>query len=375
MRLCLVALAVLPGEIGGVETYGRAMVQALAEESPHDDIVIVTASEGAAVFRGLRVRVIEVPFKAKSRIARVALEQLWLPILVRHIGPDWVLGLANVLPVFAPCRKAVVVHDVMWRRFPSYYPRLRRLYLNAMVSSSCCVAEKIIAVSHATAGDVTAFFGVEPRKIHVVYAGVSLEDVGLSNGSAESVRVLKGMGIAPPFIFSPTSMFPHKRNEVLLRAYARTRKTLKEDYQLVFSGVDYRGGWEKTLALAGELGVAPSVRYIGWAPRTQLSHIYRQAALVTYLSRYEGFGFPVLEAMLAGCPVLAAKTSGAVPEIIGDAGFLTDGDDVEQVAVDIHRILTDHPLRQTLQTRGLERANEFSWRHAAQRIRSLLAEV
>jgi hypothetical protein len=124
------------------------------------------------------------------------------------------------------------------------------------------------------------------------------------------------------------------------------------------------GQWEKLVALARHFHLEEQVRYLGYVAADDLPGLYRGAAMLLFPSLFEGFGIPLVEAMALGCPIAAAHT-GSIPEVVGDAALLFDPRQPDSMATVCSQLLADDGLRQTLITRGRERATRFSWERAA----------
>jgi alpha-1,3-rhamnosyl/mannosyltransferase len=187
-------------------------------------------------------------------------------------------------------------------------------------------------------------------------------------GEAVDLRRLEALGVRPPFLLYPAVTYPHKNHETLIRALAALRGR-RPDLSLVLTGAE--GPEEESLGLlVRELGVGSAVHRVGRIPREDLDACLRRAAVLTFPSRYEGFGIPVVEAMAVGVPVVAADAT-AVPEVVEDAGLLVGADDVDGWIDAIDSVLGDPGLRDRLIRAGFERWRRFEQVDAAR----ILAEA
>ncbi len=151
---------------------------------------------------------------------------------------------------------------------------------------------------------------------------------------------------------------PHKNLSALLRTYAHLDKDLREKFSLVLAG--RRDEWTpRTRHAAGQLGVGHNVRTPGHVAEQHLPALYAGASAFVTLSRWEGFGLPVLEAMACCTPVMCSNRT-SLPEVAGDAALLVDPDDREACEAGLGKILTDELFRAELQAKGLARAKDFS---------------
>ncbi|HMM42812.1 MAG TPA: glycosyltransferase family 1 protein, partial [Thermomicrobiales bacterium] len=189
--------------------------------------------------------------------------------------------------------------------------------------------------------------------------GVGAEMRPLGPDAVAPFRAERGLD-TPVLLFLGT-LQPRKNLETLLKAYARTAG--ETGWQLVVAGA---AGWqhEPIFALARELGVAQTVRFIGFVPPEELPIWYNAADAFVYPSLYEGFGLPLLEAMACGTPVVASETP-ALREVVGNAGLVVGPRDVPALAQALLQLARAPELRQELATRGLRRAREYSWRRTA----------
>jgi glycosyltransferase involved in cell wall biosynthesis len=218
-------------------------------------------------------------------------------------------------------------------------------------------SDRVIAISQATKDDVVASLGVSPDKIDVVHLGPGLSPTTAPTPEAALRRRLE-LGDRP-VLLSPSARRAHKNLPRLLEAFAG----LPSESVLVLPG--YATGREDLLrARANELGIADRVRFTGWLPDEDLEGLYGCSAALVFPSLAEGFGLPVLEAMLHGLPVTCANRT-SLPEIAGDAALLFDPESVPAMKEAMHRLLTDAAIRERLIRAGQQQARRFSWERAA----------
>jgi glycosyltransferase involved in cell wall biosynthesis len=165
-------------------------------------------------------------------------------------------------------------------------------------------------------------------------------------------------GLERPFFLFPGRSYPHKNHRFLVEAWAPVAGRA----DLVFTGP--AGPRDREIdETAARLGVGKGLRRLGLVSRGDLAGLYESAEALAWPSRFEGFGAPVLEAMGAGCPVVASAAT-AIPEVVGDAGLLLSPDDTAGWTAALDRILSDPGLREDLVRRGRARAAEFSWKRS-----------
>jgi alpha-1,3-rhamnosyl/mannosyltransferase len=168
-----------------------------------------------------------------------------------------------------------------------------------------------------------------------------------------------------PFFLYPAITYPHKNHVTLVRAFAEVVAKGADTLLVLTHRPDAMEG--QVLELAGELGVHDRLRRLGHVPRGDLDWLYGNAIALTYPSRFEGFGLPVLEAMGNRCPVIAASAT-ELPEVVGEAGVLVDPDDVAGWAAAMFDLATDDDRRSMLIEAGSARVDEFQWASSAERL-------
>ena len=293
------------------------------------------------------------------RLARQLLwEQVELPLRARRLGAD-VLHVpgGNPAPFVTATKTVMTVHDLAPTRHPELLPHARsRWYWGRMVPRAARRAHAVLVPSAATKADVVALAGVPETRVHVAPWGVPLELTG--GATADEVRAT--YGLPGGYVLYVGTIDRRKDYRTLLGALAE----LSPQIALVIAGpvIAGRTDFPETVA---RLGLGRRVRVLGYVPDRDLPGLYRGAAAFVYPSFYEGFGFPVLEAMACGTPVVSYRTT-SLPEVAGDAAILLDPPvSPETLASAIARVTGDEELRRWLVERGLARVAGFDWRRTA----------
>ena len=242
------------------------------------------------------------------------------------------------------------VHDLAFRHYPDAYPAAGRRYHDRAARIVAGEAARVIAVSQATADDLTELYGVEPARISVVPLGV--EPPGAADQPA-AARLLADLGVRGPFLLAVGTMEPRKNLPRLLAAFGEVTDELPDHFLVVAGPV----GWGPTLRPTWD---SVRVKLAGPVGDPVLRALYRTAEGLAYPSLYEGFGLPVVEAMAHGLPVLTSDRS-SLPEVAGDAAVLVDPLDRGAIAKGLVRLVTDSALRRRLADAGPRRAARFTW--------------
>lgn len=267
-------------------------------------------------------------------------------------------GTANIGPLRASIPQILTVHDVIeWHRgrdFPGEIPfrhHVSRFYRMNALKYLAPRALRIMTVSEHAKADVIETLRVSSDRVHVTpLAGkyAVLDEVPPYPATEGSYILVLG------------ALDPRKNLVSALKAFAMIRDRA---VTLKVVGVEPQGV-AKIKAMAQSLGMVQRVEIRTMVSDDELKRLYQNAAAFLYLSRYEGFGLPLLEAMSQGCPVIFARHS-SLPEVACQSGIPVDADDVQSIAQHLEQLLADRDLRQAQSLKSLERARQFSWQHTA----------
>ena len=347
----------------GIGTYVRNLVLALARIDRENQYVLFVSKDG---LEGLPENFRQVTETSSVYSVRELYSLSWQ---IHRQKLDLYHATHYVLPAWLPCRAVVTIHDIIHLLFPEFLPnRLALLYARRMIRRSLIKGSRVIAVSHNTKADLMDYFGIDGKKIRVIYNGV--EDLfRVPLPAAEIDATLERLGVPRPYALFVGNPKPHKNLHNVLRAFARARELRPFDAALV--SVGDRGATDlKTRQLCELLGIADKTHFTGHLPQDALAAVYQGASLFLYPTLYEGFGLPVIEAMASGVPVITSNGS-ALREIAEGFAHLVDPLDVEELALAIARCMTEPELRSTLIQLGLRRAGDFRWERAAEKTRDI----
>ncbi len=342
-------LTLVPGELGGSETYVRELLRGLGRVGEHDYRVLLPpvapyAAEGlpsevASEYRAARTiprRLVAMgsaaarPGSLRRRLE--AAQVVHYPLTLR------------IPRVESP--SIVTLHDVQHLDLPSMFPRGERLFRSAVWHPSLRGAQRVIVISEFVRERAIEKLGVEPGLIRVVHSGV------------DHARFTPASTPRDSFLFYPARAWPHKNHARLYEAFALVRRE--------------RPGLRLVLTGGGDFGTVPAgVEVRGHVSDLELTGLFQSAAALVFPSLYEGFGQPLLEAMACGCPV-AGSNAAALPETAADAARLFDPRDPSAIAEAIREVL-DAP--EEWSRRGLERAALFSWDDTARGTDAVYAEL
>lgn len=240
----------------------------------------------------------------------------------------------------------VTVHDLIHLHFGT---SLHRLYYNQIIRKLLHNASSVLTVSEYSRNELLEWSGLPQEKVVVTYNAVS------SDFCCCGIKYNPGF----PYVLYVGNRRIYKNIHRLIEAFGLGCKNT--DIKLVFSGSED----PDLLASAKKAGIIDRIAFISKIREEDLPAVYRGALAVAYISLYEGFGLPPLEAMACGTPVLTSNVT-SLPEVVGDAALLVDPLNVEEIADGIRRLTEDDLLRQNLRKLGLQRAQSFSWDKSAE---------
>jgi glycosyltransferase involved in cell wall biosynthesis len=366
MRILIDALSIVPGETGGIETYIKELVRAFAQVDGKNSYLVLGTRVGRELISGAagNFQYHCAPIDSRSRRKRVLYEQVCLPLVARNWQADVVLfpgSISSLTLGLLGIPSVVTIHDAgpmfYEKHFPEYFKRSGRSIrtMRFLVKASALRSAAILTVSNFSRQQVSCFTGVPEEKIFVVAPGCPPMSVPSGNPAA----VLAKYGVAKPYIFSVGRSDKHKNLDTFVCAFARAKRDFGLLHHFVIAGPPGWGHNDLMKAIV-ENGVSDFVHVIGYVAAQDLPILYNEAELFVMPSLYEGFGFPVVEAMQLGVPTLIS-TAGALPEVAGDAAIYADPKDVDAMSQCLARVLTDERLRDSIVTKGKARAAEFSW--------------
>lgn len=318
------------------------------------------------------------PFQVTiARVPDRLLEWCWihssirLPLTESWLGrPDLFLSTVYMTPVMSRVPSVMMAYDLIPILFPSWYGSDQPL-LRSQIRRSVERASTIIAISKRTKQDYVELLGADPERIHVVYPGIDARFCQ-EHDAARLAGTLRAYGIQRPYILYIGVLAPHKNLEMLVRVFRRLKQTNSIPHQLVLCG---RARWgQHVIKAAGDLIATGDCLVLDHVPASDVPFLYQGAEVFAFLSLYEGFGLPPVEAMACGTPVIVSN-AGALQEAVGDAALQVSPTDEEAIAHALLRILDDDDLQEQLRIRGFHQAKKFAWSKSAQQTLSIFSTV
>ena len=305
-----------------------------------------------------------------GELAKIVWSQTLLPKWAVHDAVDVLWGTSHRLPFHLrpTIGRVVTIHDMVWRKYPQTMRKSTLWAERIFMPRALCLADRVIVDSYSTDADLRGEFPRCADKIRVVYPGAGFERHGNSAGNSSLLE----LGILRPFFLFVGTLEPRKNLEKLVSAYALVPSQLREEVQMVIVGGQGWGGLRLSQWIASR-DLTEDVLVTGYVTDDQLSALYAAARFLAMPSLYEGFGFPVLEAMSRGTPALVSNVS-SLPEICGSAAVAVDPLDEASIAKGLTALITG-PQRDHLALQAKPQAAKFSWEKAAAEVETIFREA
>jgi len=290
-----------------------------------------------------------------GRLVQTSWKMLNWPPFEQLAGPADVYHFPNfIAPPLRAARAVVTIHDLGFLRFPEFTEDRNCAYLSARIGNTVRRAAAIITVSRFTAQELQELLNVNPDRIFPIHSGMAET---FSRPSQEKINaVLHKFGLDRPYLLSVGTIEPRKNYPFLVEIFEHLASF--DGYLVIVGSLGWK--YDPILERIRHSPAAQRIRLVNYADDSVLPALYAGAELLAMPSFYEGFGFPPLEAMACGTPVVSSR-AGSLGEILDQAALLLDGFDREQWLHAIESVLTDSHLRQTLIAAGRQHTKRFSW--------------
>lgn len=269
---------------------------------------------------------------------------------------------------FASKLKIVTIHDVFHLAHYRTLSAAQKLYAKGMVRHAVKSSDIIFTVSNFSKSEIVKYTQCDPGKIKVIYNGVDFKKFSALSSNEQKQGVLAKYKINTPFILFVGNIKPHKnlKNALLgFKEFMGKNSFLSSDYKFVIAGKreGFITGDKEISALLSDPFYTNKVQFTGWVDDEDLPSLYQQALTFVFPSLYEGFGFPPLEAMSAGCPVISSNAA-CLPEIYGDAVLFFDPLKPSEIAEALSSVIYQENIRKKLVENGMRQAMKYSWNEA-----------
>lgn len=309
--------------------------------------------------------------KNLNPLRRILWESSEVPARARHDKADLIYSPGFACAVCCSIPRVVTAHDLIGKIFPDNQGPVSRFYWSLWLPNAISRAERILAISEATRADIRKYLHVSESRLYLApHAGREdfepVRDLGLVRQKIEKY------GIRGPYLLSVGSLEPRKNHLRLLHAFNLIKNRYPE-ISLVIAGKD-AGSEKEVRSVIAVLGLTDRVHILGYVAEEDLIYLYNGARAYVMISLYEGFGYPVLEAMRCGVACIVSNVS-SLPEVVANAALQVSPYNIEEMAKVMEKIITQPELAADLSKKGLERSKYFSMKKTAAFVAETFREM
>lgn len=369
MRIAIDVRSLIEGRHSGVEEYATQIIWGLAKEAPEHEYIFFYNSARAVDLSFLSPMGKVLSFRFPNKLFNLCQYLFewpkWDSLIEKKIGyrPDLFFAPnARLLPV---TKKLVVVtaHDLSYELFPEFYSIRHRVWHKLMKPKQLMLeAAHVIAVSQATKEDVVRLYGVKREDVTVIYSGVAIKQKKSEEGS-------ESLSLPPKYILFLGTMEPRKNIISVIEAFEAIAESVSQDLVIAGEKGWLMGNVERAVKSSS---VKKRIHLIGFVSEEDKEALYKSADLFVYPSFYEGFGFPPLEALLVGTPVITSHNS-SLPEVVGDWATMINPYDVSELAIVMREMIVNPPLVSRQVQERIKK--KFSWENAARQTLDVFEKV
>ena len=362
----------IPEKRDGIGTFTKEVFQYLSHQYPQHQFHFIfdrAPSPSINFAPNVTVHVVGPPTRHYS------LNWFWynvpVALLLKKIKADVFISPDSVLPIFSSTPSISVLHDLAFEVRPQDLPFLVRTYLKKTHRGAAKRAARVATVSTNSKNDIVKIYNVAPENVDIIYSGISNHFSPLS--LEKQIEVRKKYTAGEPFFIFVGTVLPRKNLLNLLKAFDLFKKENREPFKLVVVGNVWL--WDEELkAVYENMQFKSDVVLTGRIADDEVAQLYASAFAVTYVSHYEGFGLPVLEAFNSGVPLITSNTS-CLPEIAGDAALFANPADPKSIAACMTQLFKDKALHNDLIKKGEARKNKFTWQETAELLWNCVLKI
>ena len=357
----------------GVAQYVFALLRALLPHARRHEFHLFVLEEDLPLFDFAKgaMKLAPVAEHHRPAVKNILWHQTVLPGLARQLGLD-VLHVPSYRRLLwpKPCALVATIHDLAPFHVTGKYDWKRMIYGRVIVKRLAARQDEIIAVSENTARDLQEYFGLGRDRVTVVWNGIDHARFQPGDPAAAKATAAARWRLDRPFFLYVSRLeHPGKNHVRLIEAFNRFKAETKSDWLLAFGGSDWHGA-EVIHAAVQASPYAADIRPLGFVDDPSLPGLYHATDVFIYPSLFEGFGFPPIEAMACGCPVISS-TRGSLREVVADAALTIDPENPAEIAAALNRLATSPEERDRWRQAGFRNARRFDWGRNAEETLAL----
>lgn len=372
MKIVVNTRSLIPNKLDGIGWFTYQTLKRITQNHPeHEFVFLFDRPYDSQFIFSDNVKPIVLFPPARHPFLYVLYYEFSVRHILQKIKPDVFLGTDGLLSLGSHCKQIAVIHDINFHHYPQDLTFFYRHYYNYFMPKFAKKAAKIVTVSHFSKQDLVQTYGILENKIEVVYNGIN-DGYNLLDDYLKLETKAKFSAGKEYFLFVG-SMSPRKNLVRLIAAFAIFKKQTLSDFKLVLAGGSFWGEKE----ILGEIEkhqLSNEVLFTGRLSQEDLQLIMGSAFALTFVSYFEGFGIPLVEAMACGVPIVCSKES-CMPEIAGEAAYYVDAFSSEDIALGMQKLAENPGLRNQLIEEGIKQGKKFSWDIAAQKLWEIIEKV
>lgn len=372
MRIAVNTRFLLKDRLEGIGWYTHEVLRRLVAAYPeHDFIFFFDRPYDPTFIFGPNVTPVVLFPPARHYVLWWWWFEMALPRALRRYRADVLLSFDGYCSLRSLVPTVMVTHDIAHVHYPGQIPAWARIYYNRFVPKYLHRAERVVTVSEFVRRDIIEHYRIPGEKIGIAGNGCKPVFVPLDEANRQSVRAEYSDG--KPYFFYLGAIHPRKNLERLILAFSQFKTQSDTDTQLLIGG---RLAWQSDAVTKAweQSDHKMAIRWLGYVPDEVLPKLMGSALALTYVSLFEGFGVPLLEAMHCEVPIIASDVS-ALPEVAGDAAILVNPVSESGISQAMNRVATDKKLRKQLIEAGKIQRRKYSWDRTAALIWKQLERV
>lgn len=369
MKIAVNTRFLLKDKLEGIGWFTHEIFKRMVLNHPEDEFIFIfdrTYDESFIFAKNITPIVINPP--ARHPILWKIWFDIMIPRVLKKIQPDIFISTDGFASLNTNVPQITTIHDLAFEHYPEHLPFKFRYYLRKFTPKFAHKVQHIVTVSQYSKQDIQDQYKIPTEKISIVYNGAHKEYKPLSD--TEVVAIRKEFASGKPYFVFAGALHPRKNIKTLLAAFEQFKSNTKSDVQLLLIG---RFAW-KSDGIKEKLvkhKYRDDIHNYDYMNVDKLSKIIGAAHALTFVSLFEGFGIPILEAIRCNVPSICAnKTS--MPEVAGNTGILVNPESSEDIANAMHQITTDQDLYNKLRSNCAIQATKFSWNDSAERFYNII---
>lgn len=354
----------------GLGNYSRTLIEGLVRYAPEMELTLFTPPYDANKLAFFQSSLNQVEVRTPEGLLGKAFPSMWRTLGIaddlKGSGLDLYHGLSHELPrgiEGLPLKKVVTIHDLIYRRYPEFFPWIDRKVYHKKFSHSVQVADRVLAICEQTKSDLIHYLNVPAEKISVVYQ--ACHPRFYESWSEVAIKELRARHqLERPYVLSVGAFEKRKNLLHLIHAYARLAHEVEHDLVLVGNGRSYLQRMQELIA---HYKLEKRIHLLTQLENENLPGIYQGASLFVFPSFYEGFGLPIVEALFSEVPVITSEGS-CFPESGGPSSVYIDPNNVDQMHEEMLNLLTNEERAHWMKTQGREFVEKFHLRETTRAL-------